>query len=96
MGRVGEVDYPEVQTLIAKAALLAHAAGRAIGIVAGNPNMLMRFMSYGYNWGAVSSDLGMLTGACAKWMTAIKGRVPRGRRGDLLMGGNGRLVLCTG
>jgi hypothetical protein len=44
--------------MVERASSLAHAAGRPIGIVAGNPQMLGRFMSYGYDWGAVASDLG--------------------------------------
>jgi 4-hydroxy-2-oxoheptanedioate aldolase len=74
MGRIGEVGHPEVQALIAKAAQSARAAGKPVGIVAGNPDMLGRFMGYGYDWGAVASDLGMLTGRAVEWVTAIKGR----------------------
>jgi 4-hydroxy-2-oxoheptanedioate aldolase len=74
MGRLGEVGHPEVQALIAKAAKAAHAAGKPVGIVAGNPDMLGRFQSYGYDWGAIASDLAMLTGRAVEWIAAIKGR----------------------
>jgi 2-keto-3-deoxy-L-rhamnonate aldolase RhmA len=74
MGRIGEIGHADVQALIAKAAQAAHAAGKTIGIVGGNPDMLGRFLSYGYDWGAIASDLAMLTGRAVDWVTAIKGR----------------------
>ena len=74
MGRIGEIGHADVQALIAKAAQAAHAAGKTIGIVGGNPDMLGRFLSYGYDWGAIASDLAMMTGRAADWVTAIKGR----------------------
>jgi 2-keto-3-deoxy-L-rhamnonate aldolase RhmA len=74
MGRIGEIGHPEVQTLIAKAAHTAHAAGKAIGIVGGNPDMLGRFLGYGYDWVAVASDIALMTGRAVDWVTALKGR----------------------
>lgn len=74
MGRIGDVGHPEVQSMIERAAKLAHAAGKPIGIVAGNPEMLGRFMAYGYDWGAVASDLGLMTGRSVEWIGAIKGK----------------------
>jgi hypothetical protein len=40
-------------------------------------HMLGRFMSYGYDWGAVGSDLSLLTGRAVEWVTAIKGGSPQ-------------------
>jgi 2-keto-3-deoxy-L-rhamnonate aldolase RhmA len=73
MGRIGEVGHPEVQSLIAAAAGAAHAAGKPIGIVGGNPGMVARFLEYGYDWVAVSSDMAMLTGRAQEWAAAIRG-----------------------
>lgn len=73
MGRLGEVGHAEVQSLIAAAAGAAHAAGKPIGIVGGNPDMVARFLGYGYDWVAVSSDLAMLTGRAVQWAAAIRG-----------------------
>jgi 4-hydroxy-2-oxoheptanedioate aldolase len=74
MGRIGEIGHADVQALIAKAAQAAHAAGKPIGIVGANPDMLGRFLGYGYDWGAVASDLALMSGRAADWVTAIKGR----------------------
>ena len=74
LGRIGDVGHPEVQSLIARAADQAHAAAKPIGIVGANPDMLARYAGYGYDWMAVASDLGMLTGRAVDWVSAIKGR----------------------
>ncbi|MDB6043488.1 MAG: 2-dehydro-3-deoxyglucarate aldolase [Gammaproteobacteria bacterium] len=74
LGRIGEVGHPEVQALIAKAAQMAHTVGKSIGIVGGNPDMVGRFLSYGYDWAAVASDVGMMTGRAVEWAAAIRAR----------------------
>lgn len=74
MGRIGEVGHPEVQAMVERAAKLAHEAGKPIGIVAGNPDMLRRFLSYGYDWGAVASDLGLMLGRAVEWIGSIKAK----------------------
>ncbi len=73
MGRIGEIAHPDVQAMIARAATLAHAAGKPIGIVGPNPEMVARFLSYGYDWVAVASDMAMMTGRAVDWVAAIQG-----------------------
>jgi 2-dehydro-3-deoxyglucarate aldolase/4-hydroxy-2-oxoheptanedioate aldolase len=74
LGRIGEVTHPEVQAMIAAAANSARAAGKPIGIVGPNPEMVKRFLGYGYDWVAVASDIGMLTGRASEWAASIKGQ----------------------
>jgi 2-dehydro-3-deoxyglucarate aldolase/4-hydroxy-2-oxoheptanedioate aldolase len=74
MGRIGEVGHPEVQAMIARAAGLAHAAGKTIGIVGLNPDMVARFIGYGYDWVAMSSDMAMMTGRAVEWIETVRGR----------------------
>ncbi|MDB6089521.1 MAG: 2-dehydro-3-deoxyglucarate aldolase [Gammaproteobacteria bacterium] len=72
LGRIGEVAHPQVQALIARAAQAARTAGKPIGIVGANPEMVGRFLSYGYDWVAVASDIGMMTGHAVEWVAAIR------------------------
>lgn len=74
LGHIGEIGHEEVQRLIARAAHLARAAGKPIGIVGGHPQMVRQFLEYGYTWSAVSSDLAMLTGRAAEWLEALSPR----------------------
>jgi len=73
LGRLGEVGHPDVQSLIEQAAVEAKAVGRPIGIVGANPEMVARFLGYGYDFVAVSSDLAMMTGRAAEWTQALRG-----------------------
>jgi 2-keto-3-deoxy-L-rhamnonate aldolase RhmA len=74
MGRIGEIAHPEVQALVARAAQMAHDAGKPIGIVGGNPDMVGRFLDYGYDWVATASDLALMTARALEFLSAVQGR----------------------
>ena len=74
MGLIGQIAHPDVQAMIARTAELAHAAGKPIGIVGPNPEMVGRFLAYGYDWVAVASDMAMMTGRAVDWVAALRGR----------------------
>ncbi len=76
MGFIGNIGHDDVQALIAFAAKAARAAGKPIGIVGPNPEMVHRFLSYGYNYAAIASDLGMMTGRAADWLGDLRGTAP--------------------
>ncbi len=76
MGRIGEIAHPEVQASIAKAARDAHAAGKPIGIVGANPEIVAQYLGYGYDWVAIASDLAILTSRAADFIGAIRGQIP--------------------
>lgn len=73
MGHIGDIGHAEVQALIERAAKLAAEAGKPIGIVGPNPDMVKRFLSYGYAFAAVSSDVALMTGRAADWLGALRG-----------------------
>lgn len=73
MGHIGNIAHPEVQALIEKAAKDAHAAGKPIGIVGPNPEMVKRFIGYGYDYAAIASDIAMMTGRAHDWLGQLKG-----------------------
>ena len=76
MGHIGNIAHPEVQALIEKAAKDARAAGKPIGIVGPNPDMVRRFIGYGYNYAAIASDIAMMTGRANDWLADLKGTQP--------------------
>ena len=73
MGHIGDIAHPEVQTLIEKAAKDAHAAGKPVGIVGPNPDMVKRFIGYGYDYAAIASDIALMTGRAGEWLDQLKG-----------------------
>jgi 4-hydroxy-2-oxoheptanedioate aldolase len=72
MGHIGNIGHPEVQALLAKAAAAARAAGKPVGIVGPNPDMVRRFVDYGYDFAAVASDIAMMTGRAADWLGDLR------------------------
>lgn len=76
MGRIGQIGDADVQAKIAEAASLARAAGTPIGIVGPNPDMVGRFIQFGYSFAAVASDMGMMTGRAVEWNATLRGQAP--------------------
>ena len=52
----------------------AAAVGKPIGIVGPNPEMVARFIEYGYTFAAVSSDIAMMTGRAGDWLGVLRGK----------------------
>lgn len=59
LGRLGNPQHPEVQTLIKEIAAKASAAGIAAGIVATNPTDAERYLEWGFVLVTVCSDTGV-------------------------------------
>ena len=70
---VGNIAHPEVQALIERAAGAARAAGKPVGIVGPNPEMVSRFLGYGYSFAAVASDIALMTGRAGDWLGTLRG-----------------------
>jgi 2-dehydro-3-deoxyglucarate aldolase len=60
MGHVGELMHPDVMNLMTDAAERAEAVGIPIGTVGATPEEVTRYRAAGYDFVAVSSDLGLL------------------------------------
>lgn len=76
MGHLGEVDRPEVQSVLAEAARRARKLGKPIGIVGPNPEVVRRYLEYGYTFAAVASDIAMMTARAVEWRAALTGQAP--------------------
>lgn len=63
MGRLGQIDHPEVQAALADAAKACHAAGKPCGILASGSARARDYFGYGYDWVASGSDLGLMMSA---------------------------------
>ena len=72
MGHIGNIAHPDVQALIEHAARMAKEAGKPVGIVGPNPDMVRRFIDYGYNYVAIASDLAMMTSRASEWLAALR------------------------
>lgn len=76
MGHIGDMGHPDVQTALARAARECAALGKPVGIVGPNPEMVARFLDYGYSFAAVSSDIALMTGRATEWLAGLRGQAP--------------------
>ena len=72
MGRLGDIAAEEVQDALADAAAAAHRCGKPVGIVGPNPDMVRRFLGYGYDFAAIASDMAMMTGRARELLGALR------------------------
>lgn len=73
MGHLGDVAHADVERVIADTAKAAKATGKPIGIVGGNPDIIRRYLNYGYSFAAISSDMAMMTSRARDFLSAVRG-----------------------
>ena len=66
LGHLADTRHPEVQALIAGACARICAAGKAAGMLTGDPEEAARYFDMGFTFVAVGSDLGLLAQGAAK------------------------------
>ena len=72
MGHLGDFNHPDVQAKIKHGVALARAAGKPIGTVGPNPDMVIKYLEYGFTWIAINSDIGMMVGRATEWLEKVK------------------------
>ncbi len=73
MGHLGDIGHPAVQEKLAYAAGECKRLGKPCGIVGGTPDMVAKFLSYGYSWVAVASDMAMMMGRAQEFLGKVRG-----------------------
>ncbi|MGH8714019.1 MAG: HpcH/HpaI aldolase family protein [Casimicrobiaceae bacterium] len=68
MGYLGDVANPAVQEKLAAAARACRRAGKPSGIIGPTPDMVTRFIDYGYSWIAIGSDMGFMVGRAQEYL----------------------------
>ena len=76
MGKIGQIADRDVQAVIEGAAKAAAKFGKPIGIVGPHPQMVQRFIGYGYTYAAVASDIAMMTGRARDYLATLRGEAP--------------------
>lgn len=76
MGHLGDIAHADVQARLAHAAAECKRIGKPCGIVGPNPEMVERFVGYGYTWVAVGSDMSMMVGRAQEWLGRLRGQAP--------------------
>jgi 4-hydroxy-2-oxoheptanedioate aldolase len=77
LGHLADTRHPEVQALITDACARIRAAGKAAGILSGDPEDAARYFDMGFTFVAVGSDLGILTQGAAKRAADLRNHLVR-------------------
>jgi 4-hydroxy-2-oxoheptanedioate aldolase len=72
MGLLGDMGNAAVQEKLRAGARACRQLGKPCGIVGANPQIVERFLDYGFSWVAVGSDLSMLVGRAQEFLTAVR------------------------
>jgi 4-hydroxy-2-oxoheptanedioate aldolase len=72
MGLLGDIANPAVQEKLKDAALQCRKLGKPCGILGLNPDMVAKFIGYGYTWIAIGSDMGFMVGRAQDWLASAR------------------------
>jgi 2-dehydro-3-deoxyglucarate aldolase/4-hydroxy-2-oxoheptanedioate aldolase len=72
MGHLGDITNSAVQEHLAAAAKACRRAGKPSGIIGPTPEMVARFIDYGYSWVAIGSDMGFMVGRAQEYLSRFR------------------------
>jgi 2-dehydro-3-deoxyglucarate aldolase/4-hydroxy-2-oxoheptanedioate aldolase len=72
MGHLGDITNSAVQEHLAAAAKACRRAGKPSGIIGPTPEMVARFIDYGYSWVAIGSDMGLMVGRAQEYLSRFR------------------------
>ena len=72
MGHLGDFNHAAVQEKLREGAQLCRKLGKPVGIVGPNPDMVARYLEYGFTWVAINSDIGMMVNRAQEWLGKVK------------------------
>jgi 2-keto-3-deoxy-L-rhamnonate aldolase RhmA len=72
MGHLGEFTHPEVMRTIGGAVGRCKALGKPVGTVGATPEVVTQYRAMGFDYLAVSSDMGLLMGGARAALGALR------------------------
>lgn len=73
MGQLGNITDARVLAKLEEAAQACKQAGKPVGIVGPNPDLVAQFVRFGFTWVAIASDVGMMVGRAQEWLGRLRG-----------------------
>jgi len=73
MGFLGDIASAPVQEKLKWAATECRRLRKPCGIIGPNPEMVARFLAYGYSWVAIGSDMSLMVGRAQEWLAKVRG-----------------------
>jgi len=71
-GHIGQIGHPDVQARLRHCAETCRRLRKPVGTVGPTPEMVERFLGYGYSFVAVASDLGMLLRQASEFLGRVR------------------------
>jgi 2-keto-3-deoxy-L-rhamnonate aldolase RhmA len=71
-GHIGDIGHPEVQAHVRSIAEACRRIGKPCGTVGPSPEMVKRFVDYGYSFVAVASDMGMMMRQAREYLAEVQ------------------------
>jgi len=78
MGLLGDIANPAVQEKLKDAARQCRELGKPCGILGMNPEMVEKFIGYGYTWIAIGSDMAFMVARAQESLRKAKSLSPQG------------------
>jgi len=72
MGALGNPNDERVQSKLKEAAAICRSLGISAGVLAPNPHVAAGYLSYGYSWVAIGSDMGMMVTRANEWLGTMR------------------------
>ena len=76
MGHLGNMTHADVQAKLAQGAAACRKAGKPVGIVGPNPEVVAKYVEMGFTWVAIGSDIGMMVNRAVEWLGKVRGGLP--------------------
>ena len=72
MGHLGDIAHAGVQSTLRDAARQCKALGKPVGIIGATPELVAKYVEYGYDWIAIGSDMGFMLGRGQEWLAKAR------------------------
>jgi len=72
MGHIGQFTHPEVMDAMARAVQRCKALGKPVGTLGGSPETVAQYRAMGFDYVAVSSDIGFIMRAAQAALAALR------------------------
>lgn len=73
MGHLGDITHANVLAKLKAGAQACRQAGKPVGIVGPNPDVVAQFLAFGFTWVAMASDVGLMVGRAQEWLGKLRG-----------------------
>ena len=76
MGLLGNMAHPDVLAKLEQGAQACRRLGKPVGIVGPTPEMVAKYVEFGFSWVALGSDIALMVGRAHEWIAKLRAAAP--------------------